>query len=358
MPKLAIAVGALASSVPHLLRSERSVDRQVSAAFGALLVSFVVSILATGPSPTILWGSEARADGLICAVVGLLVFAAASRSGSWLLPWWIGGLTVAAVYALVQKLGLDPVPWGIDHVPALTYRPFATLGSPSFLAIGLAMGLPALLLWSGRWWAVMLGMVFAVALLLTMSRAGIAAGVVGLSLAGLGTGQRPRAAFVGAVVLGLVLGAVWSGVGAPTSTARRFEADGGSARVRVELAASGLRALASSPAVGIGPGATAEWLASDRRANLTDHQRRNPSFHNWLLDAGAQRGILGLFATLWLVLAAGAVARGPLAGTLAAFLIGVSFGFPTTATWLAACMLLGVVSSRPGAGSTPRSPTC
>lgn len=358
LPKLALVIGALAASVPHLMKSDRSVDRQVLGAFGALLASYVVSIAATGPSLTMLWGSEARADGLICAVVGVWVFVAASRSGPWLLPWWIGGLTVAAVYALVQKLDFDPVPWGTDHVPALAYRPFATFGSPSFLAIGLAMGVATLLLWPDRRWVMLLGALFAVALALTMSRAGIAAAVGGLLVAGIRTGQRPRAAFVGAVVLGLVVGALWSGVGAPISTARRFESDGGSAKVRVELAASGLRAFASSPLVGIGPGATAEWLASDRRASLTDHQRRNPSFHSWLLDAAAQRGVIGLFATLWLILVSASAARGPLAGALAAFLVGVSFGFPTTATWLAACLLLGVVSNPRDAGSTPRSPTC
>ncbi len=358
LPKLALVVGALAASVPHLLKSDRSVDRQVMGAFGALLVSYVVSIAATGPSLTMLWGSEARADGLICTSVGVLVFVAASRSGPWLLPLWIGGLAVATVYALVQKFGFDPVPWSTDHVPALAFRPFSTYGSPSFLAIGLAMGLATLLLWKDRRWVMLLGALFAVALALTMSRAGIAAAVAGLLVAGFRTGQRPRAAFVGAVVLGLVLGAAWSGTGAPTSTARRFESDSGSAKVRVELAASGLRAFASSPLVGVGPGATSMWLASDRRANLTDHQRRNPSFHNWFLDAAAQRGVLGLFATVWLIFASALAARGPLAGALAAFLVGVSFGFPTTATWLAACLLLGVVSSRPGGDSTPRSPTC
>ncbi|HSI72776.1 MAG TPA: O-antigen ligase family protein, partial [Fimbriimonas sp.] len=185
------------------------------------------------------------------------------------------------------------------------------------------------------------------ALSLTMSRAGISMGLLGLILGGFLLPSKRVFAVIG--VTAMLGGLLASGWNAPTSASRRFEqVGGGSSIVRLELYGAGVRAFAEKPLVGWGPGNVRQALVSDSAANLTESERLNPSYHNLFLDSAAQRGILGLFGTIWfLILVAKDLAKKretALALSGLAFLGCVLVGFTTVGPWLSVCLLVGLAS--------------
>jgi hypothetical protein len=348
LPKLICAVVGL---LPCLQWLKPQASRY-SAPLLALAVSFIVPCLVSRSWQGFWWGSEAVADGFVAFALGallLLVSQSAPVNRDLVLRAWLLGATAAGAYAICQRFVGDPIPWDIreaGNLDALTYRPFGFLGNPSFLAMILAMALPLCLLLKGRLGLVALA-ICGFALTLTMSRAGIAMGALVLILAAwkLENGK-------GWLLLGLsamALGGLASSWNAPTSTAERFKRiETGSTQVRLELYRAGFRAFREKPIQGWGPGHTATALLS-AESNLRESERLNPSFHNVLLDAAVQRGLLGLFATLWFaVVAAQELIRSrqvALGLSALAYLGCLLVGFATVGPWLSLCLLLGLAAN-------------
>lgn len=342
----------------------------------ALLASYLLSTMASGFSRTSWLGSEAGADGLWAALVGLAtVFLVAGTHRRLVLSAWIAGCALAALYGIAQRLGLDPIPWHGENLSALNYRVFGPLGNPSFLAMLLSMGIPVGLLLaielkgSGRRAVIFAVAVISFTLPLTMSRIGIFAGILGVAEVWLFVSRsRPSrgGTFIPLVCsLFLFLGFLASGIEAPQSAAGRFAELGdpsrGSVAVRVELYRAGIEASMAKPLLGWGPGNTVKALKQSTSASLTEEQRYNPSFHNFLLDALVQRGAFGLFATVWFIVAAAQLIRSskePLvrAGigyAAIAFLVNSLVGFATVGPWFSMCLLLGLAIPRPSLVSDP-----
>ncbi len=337
----------------------------------ALLASFLISAIANGFSQTSWLGSEAGADGIWAVLVGLAtIFVVAGANRTVVLSAWLAGCALAAIYGLAQRLGLDPIPWHGDNLSALSYRVFGTLGNPSFLAMLLSMAIPVglMLAWerrgAGRFLAIAATLLVSFTLPLTMSRIGIVAGLVGLGAVWVwsrrlepqrhsGTTLAPLACLVS-----ILAGFLVSGIGAPESATGRFadlaEPSKGSVGVRMELYRAGIEVAMVKPLLGWGPGNTAKALHHSEQAALTERQRYNPSFHNLFLDALAQRGIIGLFATLWFLMTIWqTVAANPnrpvrigIGFALLAFLLNSLVGFSTVGPWLSACLLIGLAKEK------------
>lgn len=341
----------------------------------ALLASFCLSILANGITKTSFQGSEASADGLISALIGLVaIFLVAGTSKKTILLTWLVGCTIAALYGIIQRLGLDPVPWQGDNLTALTYRVFGTLGNPSFLAMLLSMAIPIGLILTSellarkRTLAVAATLIIAFTLPLTMSRIGIVAGMVGISGVWIWSKGSQRPIMI-ATCLSLLIGFLASGIGAPESATGRFADLGdptrGSVAVRVELYKAGIEAAMAKPLFGWGPGSTTKALSQSERSTLTDAQKNNPSVHNFFLDALVQRGILGLFATIWFWIAAAqvicssreSIVRVGIGLAAVAFLLNSLVGFTTVGPWLSMCLLLGLAIPPPTRANDPHPAT-
>ena len=155
-----------------------------------LLLTFILSILVNGTTRRTFLGSEASADGIVALLIGLstiFLVAYANKKRSILLAWLVG-CAIAALYGITQRLGLDPIPWQGENLAALNYRVFGTLGNPSFLAMLLSMAIPIGLILTSelqarkRTLAIVATLITAVTLPLTMSRIGIIAGIVGISV--------------------------------------------------------------------------------------------------------------------------------------------------------------------------------
>lgn len=334
----------------------------------SLLLTYILSIVANGANRTSGLGSEASADGLVALLIGLsTIFLVAGTNKKSILFTWLIGCTIAALYGIIQRLGLDPIPWQGENLSALSYRVFGTLGNPSFLAMLLSMAIPiGLVLVSElqsrrRTLAIVATLIIAFTLPLTMSRIGIIAGTAGIVGVWIWSKNKHLPVMV-ATCLCLLIGFLTSGIGAPESATGRFTDLGsptrGSVAVRVELYKAGIEAAMAKPLLGWGPGNTTKALRQSENSTLTDSQRNNPSVHNLLLDALVQRGILGLFATIWFWVAAAQViytskeklVRVGIGLALIAYTLNSLVGFSTVGPWLSICLLLGLAMANTDAG--------
>ncbi len=144
--KLRVALGGSALLVVAVL-VVGAIDRhrwrradQLVAAY--VLWSFAAFLVAPGLGQQ--WmGERYQFQGMASVVVYATAYAAARRFASGtsrlaLLLWWVlAGVTHVAVYAMLQRLDLDPV-WDT----LLDGRVFSTIGNPNTLASVLVMGLP------------------------------------------------------------------------------------------------------------------------------------------------------------------------------------------------------------------------
>lgn len=339
----------------------------------AYFLSFLLPCVVYGFGQRSLFGSEAVADGLLAAGVGLIIMFAArsladSTSGTaTLLGWWMAGCTLAAAYSVMQRLGLDPIPWGIQpHHPLanLRFRTFGTLGNPSFLAMLLCMALPIGVWLSDqvhgwRAWLVLSGTgLCAVALGLSMCRTGIVAGALTLGFWGFVCWKLKQPLMAsGIVALLLAFGIGFSGIGAPESSLDRFELlrspMRGSSGVRMALAKSASKAIVERPLFGWGNGGVPEAFVRAGSSDLTFEERLNPSTHNLILDAGLERGIFGIFSLIWLgIVLIGEVRKPSQTGlnrvlglSMGAYLLNAFIGFATVGPWFSLCLFIALLKS-------------
>lgn len=287
-------------------------------------------------------------------------------------------------YALVQRLGLDPL-WGLSG------RPFATVGQPNSMAAMLVVGLPATLsTLAGQRGvrralcavAVALG---GLGLVLSLSRGGwLATGVaagLGLLLVD-GPARRrilPRAA-AAATVLAVVLLLTPAGRSVAAHAALRGVAvtdlHAPSTAKHLALARVGAAISADHPWLGAGQDTfpelvepyAARHLPADQAVLLG--QRRCESPHNGLLSISVGAGVPALLAYLLVLLAAarrmlrlrrqGEPLAVPVLMIMAAYLAGSLFMTPEVASTATLWVVLGMAvslgpSAHPGGSARSRS---
>jgi O-antigen ligase len=217
-----IATGALALALERGARGGgRAVApglvaslRREPLAWGVLLylASASLSTLTSLSPRTSFWGAHESFFGLVTvAAYGVLYFAVrglcaqAAHARALLLASSVG-VGGAALYALAQFLGLDPVRWTRTHEFLGLERAFGSMGNPNFLGALTAMGVPLLVALAlrarrrgERGQALALALVGGVALGalgVSLSRGAWLAGLAGLGvllLGGLHLAERPQA---------------------------------------------------------------------------------------------------------------------------------------------------------------------
>lgn len=334
-----------------------------------------------GASPRLGWsGWYGRYQGLATLLTYALLFwlaqtLLAERHALPLLAAVLAGAGVAAAYACLQHVGLDPLPW-----QGLRGRAASTLGHPItagalFACAGvLSLGLYPAGWWMGRgphpvtlpggerppgededgvlkrpggvgrWLArggLLVGMTLcAVGLLYTYTRGAWLAAVMGMGAVGVAwwrrRGLRPgRRAAAGLALVPLALlaaalapaaaGAVPSpGVVARLAAAGDTEIGSTAARLRLRLLESGLRMALARPILGWGPDAFGAAFPRFKPADYTMREGLDVAptkAHNHWLQLADTTGLVGLATYLWLLGAAARLAwrrlRPPGAGVVA-----------------------------------------
>lgn len=345
-----------------------------------------------------LMGEHLRYQGLTATLLYVLLFIVAAtavrttRDLRWLLLGLFVGALGAAIYALIQKAGLDWVDWSGQALD----RPAATLGQANAFGAYLVAVINAsallILVARERWQRVAIGvgvlaMVFA--LIFTLSRAAYVAAFVTLVIWSVAAilwfrffrlGARPRTtqlALVGsagvAIALLLVVLASLLFVGLPQGrsalgqAAARVEAAGElhdeSVEARLSLWRMAIRMTADRPLLGHGQDAfTIRFPEYRDRPDLAGIGTSNvapESAHNLFLDLASGSGMLGLLTFLALIGAvlwhagrrALATDDSALRATLVAlsagvlgYLVALIFGFSEAMTSWAMWLLLGATA--------------
>jgi O-antigen ligase len=109
------------------------------------------------------------------------------------------------------------------------------------------------------------------------------------------------ALLIGVVVVTILLASLADSDALYDRAASTFSLDDPSNKDRIAMAVTGLKMIDAYPALGIGPGRTAElypaWVVD---WGVNDD---NPHLHNNLLQIAAERGLIGLAAWLWMIAA-------------------------------------------------------
>ncbi len=332
---------------------------------GAIMLTAICS-----PHPVAGWlGGEEYQDGVVtCAVYAVLFLAGAAadaRTRGRFRAALLLAATLAAIYALCQRAGLDPFPGErFRHVRAAA-------GNPDFLAQQMTLALPFALALNARGRAPgpILVAVFILVAGLTASRAGTAAAIAGLLLTGWllrhRAGTRPRLALAaGAVVVALIAAeALVPADLTLISRLRTLAAEDGFRIARGDIWRGTTRAVTERPVTGWGPDtlgsvflrtAPAGW--ADRAGLGVTARRAHSDPLHWLAAAG----VTGLGAWLWVLAAALRPRRldpdeTPLTPAIAAVLLHNLVSFGTAGTLPVFWVLLGM-RSRP-ADAPGRIPT-
>lgn len=272
-------------------------------------------------------GEQLQYQGLAATLAYVVFFVGAmttirdeSRQTSLLVAVAIAG-AVVAIYALVQRAGLDPI-W--SRLP--DDRVFSTLGHPTALAAYLAVALPfAAALAIGRRWPVRAGASAAAALMVpalafTLSRGGFLGLGAGLAVFGYGV-WRIRGKAVTRRALGVALMAGVLGVVAIISVSevravaervvaralRTTDFGEGSVQMHLDQWTVAAAIIADHPVVGTGQDTYVleferyrdEVLAPDRAALMS--RFRPESAHNVYLQIAAGAGLPALLAYLAII---------------------------------------------------------
>jgi O-antigen ligase len=314
------ALGAAAAST-RALRSTRWgwVDAAVLA---WVAVEILATTLSVAPRISLLGDPEQR-EGLLTSI-GLAGLYLAARVGSrspsdvrGMLDLALVSAALASLYAVVQALGLDPVPWArTSSFAGLTMRPFGTFGHPNLLGLvsgaAASAALAMALLDPGR--RLRYGLVMAlgtVATLLTLSRGawiGTAAGM--LAAVGLAWGAGTvatiprRTRWIAAAAILVALAAVPLIVGPRWREfffgrlAGSFAEGLGAGRARFEIWRTALAAWLARPGFGHGPDTFSLIFPRYQTAAYWRHEWSGLPLHSHsiYLHTLATRGAMGVAA--------------------------------------------------------------
>ncbi|MEK6206415.1 MAG: O-antigen ligase family protein [Chloroflexota bacterium] len=295
----------------------------VSPIFVALYLVLGVAVLTTLTAENkyiALFGDASRYLGLTThAVLGLIALAMAAtleyprRAAA--IGWTVAAVSIgAAFYAIVQRIGADPVQWTDLNEQA---RPFSTFGNPDFygqflavVALGSAATLAFAIAGRGSRLAVGVLAIVAVGLMLVVatrgSFVGVATGSVALGLLWLRRARltRPNLIRFGMVSTLLAVALAIMLVATPLGGRILDISRGVGLRDRQLLYDSAIQMFLDHPVLGVGfenfavaypKYQQAEWF------ELAGVNSTNSSAHNWILHIATTTGTVGLLANLALL---------------------------------------------------------
>ncbi len=304
-PQTALDLPLIAWLAAALLSTASSVDLRASLnaiwqlAIWLLLWWLMVSAVRHGWE-TRLWQSVYLAGGVVCLLAATELAA------------WYFGLPLLPSF----QQGWPEIGGLLDPIPPVLYRLAFTLSHSTVLSAFLALLVPPAICFalSSRVRDVRLGMVLWLVaagsiLAFTFSRGGILALAVSLPLLAVGVTQSPqlrerwsswsrgkrRAALAAVFVVGLAAVA-----GAAYFVLSRMGDRVGGDVVRLDLWRSAFLMLQDHPITGVGAGAFGVAVRQVRDPLLATDQI--VTAHNVYLNAGAEMGIVGLLAGVWLLL--------------------------------------------------------
>ncbi len=283
---------------------------------------------------------------------------------------------ILSIYGILQHFGFDFLRWNISESAgniALKYRSFATLSSPSFLGLYLAMITPLTL--SGSidskknlkpFWYISLASII-ICLIFTYSRASWIGASVGTIVylafsmskkEWIKNGKWTLLILVISVIIGFLLSSIGDHPSAISRAISITDSEVGSTQIRFKLWHSALTMTAKRPIAGWGLGTFRYVMARYAPAGMTDLERQNISAHNDFLDRVSQTGLLGILAYLGLIVMIAMVIREALAnndeqniifaimGSLIVYFIALQFGFssltPMALWWILIGCLIGL----------------
>ena len=290
-------------------------------AFCALIAVEVLTTLTAENRYVAVYGEVGRYLGLTTHLVLALIAVAIAltldypRRAAWL-GWAIGAASAAAaIYAIVQWTGHDPVRWVEDP----RVRPFATFGNPDFYGQFLAavfIACAAVLAFARQrlWIAVLvaaLGLLSGGLMLVVATRGsllGVVAGALVIAVLWLRRTELSRRALVRFGVAASIAGVALAIVLLATPLGGRLLdiGRGVGLRDRVLLYQSAVQMFVDHPLIGVGfenfavaypRYQQAEWF------QIAGPNTTNTSAHNWVLHAAATTGVLGLVASVVLLAA-------------------------------------------------------
>jgi O-antigen ligase len=385
LPKLALGLttaGLLVAlcATPEALRRLRANGWPAALAAAFLCWLALATVFADRPYASVL-GTYADYSGLLYYVPGIACFLAAGvlLRGVAALDRAVSMIAIAAApvvaYALVQRLGLDPVGWDDDFGG----RAFSTLGQPLVLGGYLAMILPPVV-WlalrrSGGERAFLLLEAAAViaALAATETRGaymGAAAGAAFVAVAlALRSGRVSRRWWLAGATATVVVVAAGAGLWAAGVVPARLRSSQ-TLEERVDLWRAAVSMTAERPLLGFGPDRFADqygrYRPSSERGTQSVYEDPAASPHNEVLTVFVAGGVIGggLYVVLWGVTLAGALAAPTggarrdavvwIAGGLVAYAVQAQFSIPDVALSMVAMTLLGALAGL-SAGGGPRA---
>ncbi|MBI3522606.1 MAG: O-antigen ligase family protein [Chloroflexi bacterium] len=346
-------------------------------AVGTLVAVNLLSTAFAEDRYTALYGEFGRYLGLTFLLDMVVLYLAISicvrRRADWLVLGAAIGLAAiaAAGYAVVQAMGLDPIPWGANA----RSRPFGTLGNPNMLAhvmVAVAAAAAAVAAFATRpsvrvGAALLVGAPLMAAVLsgTRTGAVGVGAAIVALAALRVRLGRLPLRQ---ALLAALVIAAVAMLVLVATPFGARFDALSYSVRERLTLWDGALQAARDRPLLGWGPDSFGVAFAQ-YRAPTGDLELLSSPYnqaHDWVLETAATTGLAGVLALVVLNIA-GARAllrrfdegrgaeRAPFAAALAALAAywasGLILVSSVEADWIPwAC--LGAAATQQGARAT------
>ncbi|MGH9159340.1 MAG: O-antigen ligase family protein, partial [Vicinamibacteraceae bacterium] len=354
------------------------------AAFGA---AYVLAAMFAVDHRVALYGAPDRGLGLGMTLDNVALYAAAAvivrtrADLAWVARTLFGTTVVLALYAAMQKLGLDPIGWASGFGEN---RPFTTMGNAGALGVymsAVAVGAATIALagMTLRWATI--GLLCAA--LLGVWLAGARAAVVGLVIGGTVAiaplllsfiSRRIRLVAIGGLSIvslataGLLALVILAGTpsvltASPQGLPDMLASRGGSITGRLEIYRAAIEMVRDRPILGVGPDNYV--VAFPKYRAIVDpktHESDAPqsSTHSWLFKVLTDAGLVGLvsFASVILVATALAVrsgtpwSRASLAA-IAAFLGTGLFSINHIATEWMPWLGFGVIASR--AGSHPKT---
>lgn len=367
VPRLSVvAVGAvvlLATTAPELpglfARLPREARWLVLAAL-AFVLWVLLSVVFSGVPRLSLLGQQSRFVGGVALVAPVLLVPSLPVVVPTLRQWdRVLGLLAAmiaagALYAVVQFLGLDPMPWAVPFGG----RPVSFFGNSNFVGAVLCLGVPlAVWIWTrgGLWRSASVALLIAVvwAILAAQVRLGMVAAAAGLAVTLFVLARLPWPRLQTGLVAAVPIGGVFAGLGVVAIGAAIGDRNG---LARVSFWQTAGRMWAEAPLLGQGIGRFEPAYRRVRTPSevtvggVVDHDLPVDSSHAFVIDLAATGGtpavllwlsvlvLTGLLLARLLVNAQGWVPRvrvATLSGMLGAHAVQSSVSVPIiTTVWL------------------------
>ncbi len=288
------------------------------AAVAALAIVWLASTVLAADQYLAIFGDPSRYEGVSYLIDMLILYLAISVAFRGVADFAIpagalGGATALALgYALIQRLGLDPIAWGTDP----TERPFSVFGNPDifghFLSVAFGVTTGFALFASGSRVALLrtvaavaaAGVLLAAVVVATRGTLlGVAAAVLlspFLVLRVRGASRRVVLRIAGGAVVVGVVGAVVLLMTPLGTRTRSTIAEGADLQGRIVIYEAAIAAVRDRPILGWGPDSFAAAFPHYRSADYAGAPGNQPdsSAHNWLLESAVTTGLIGALAAL------------------------------------------------------------